>query len=116
MVIAVPEHGGNVVVKHVHLLAGDLAPAGIVADHRNDRLKGGTRIDLPPAMYAALMHSPRPKPWKIGSAARVESLTPTLPQAAASRPSAMKLRFERRTPLGDPVVPPENRIAAEPHS
>ena len=32
-------------------------------------LNWGTRIDLPPAMNAAFTHTPRPKPWKSGSAA-----------------------------------------------
>ncbi len=31
------EHGGDVVVQHLHLLARDLRPAGVVADQRDDR-------------------------------------------------------------------------------
>ena len=75
-------------------------------------LNCGTRIDLPPAMNAALMHTPSPKPWKIGSTARMASFSPIPHHDAACMPWAMKLRLERTMPLGRPVVPPEKRMAA----
>ena len=74
-------------------------------------VKVGTRIDLPPVMNIAFTQ-PRPKPWKIGRIARNESPSRTSPHVAACNASAMKLRLESTMPLGAPVVPPENRIAA----
>ena len=65
-----------------------------------------------PAISAAFTHTPRPKPWKIGRIARIESPPLIRPHDAACMPSAMKLRFESTMPFGKPVVPPENRIAA----
>ena len=44
--------------------------------------------------------------------ARIESPSSSPPQAAACMPSAMKLRFDSTMPLGEPVVPPEKRMAA----
>src|SRR5664279_2218154 len=72
----------------------------------------GTRIDVAPVKNAAFTHTPRPKPWKIGRIARIETPPPMPPQAAACMPSAMRLRLDRTTPFGTPVVPPENRITA----
>ena len=51
----------------------------------------GTRMLFPPPMNAALMQTPRPKPWKIGRIARIESPPPMEPQAATCFPSLMKL-------------------------
>ena len=59
-----------------------------------------------------MTHTPSPKPWKIGKMARIESPCSSPPQAAACMPSAMKLRFDSTMPFGEPVVPPEKRIAA----
>ena len=72
----------------------------------------GTRIEVAPTRNAAFTHTPRPKPWKIGRIARIESLGPIPTQAAACMPCAMTLRLDSTTPFGTPVVPPENRITA----
>ena len=75
-------------------------------------LKTGTRIALPPLSNTALMHKPSPTPWKMGRAASITSPGPSPTHAAACIPSAVRLRFDSITPLGEPVVPPEKRIAA----
>ena len=37
VVIAALEHGADVVVQHLHLIAGDLRPTGVVADDGDNR-------------------------------------------------------------------------------
>ena len=63
----------------------------------------GTRMLRPPAMNAALMHTPRPNPWEM---ARMASLSDSLPQAATIMPSEIKFMLDSSMPLGVPVVPP----------
>ncbi len=63
-------------------------------------------------MSGAWISAPRPKPWKIGNTARTMSDSPSPTHAASSSPSLMKFWCDSMIPLGDPVVPPEKRIAA----
>ncbi len=61
---------------------------------------------LAPPMKAALMHTPRPNPWKMGRMARMASVSFRLPQVATIIPSQIKFILESMMPLGLPVVPP----------
>lgn len=61
----------------------------------------GTKMQVPPLMSTVWMHTPRPKPWKIGMMDSI--LCPTtrqLPAAAVWRPQGIEVQVAQQDALG----------------
>src|SRR5208337_1256872 len=112
MISAAREHGCDVIFEDLHLLAGDLRPAGVVADDRDDRnAMAHEGVELGKAIPACavaeddpdlgLRPAERSAERKAGANPKCAEWPWIEPRARAARPKHIRCRRDEIAAIGD---------------